>query len=143
MDVAVEQHAGGEEEQVAALLVATAGTLLESQGTGAPKAFVDALFGLTVPEDVVRYDAREVAALAEAAWGFLAERKPGASKIRLETPAAAGERLTVSIGAATTPDGLSTAAALLAASDAALYDAKLNGGDRVAAAPSAAAALGR
>jgi len=91
--MAVEQSAGREEEQVAALLVATAGTLLESQGTGAPKAFVDALFGLTVPEDVVRYDAREVAALAEAAWGFLAERKPGASKIRLEVPAAAGERL--------------------------------------------------
>src|SRR5438309_1147133 len=89
----VEQHAGREEEQVAALLVASAGALLESQGTGAPKAFVDALFGQTMPEDVVRYDGREVAALAEAAWAFLAERKPGAPKIRLESPAEAGERL--------------------------------------------------
>src|SRR5215510_9813723 len=91
--MAVEQHAGREEEQVAALLVAKAGTLLESQGTGAPKAFADALFGLSVPEDVVRYDVSEVAALAEAAWRFLAERKPGAPKIRLEAPAAAGEHL--------------------------------------------------
>src|SRR4051812_23139469 len=89
--MAVEQHAGREEEQVAALLVASAGALLESQGTGAPKAFVDALFGQTMPEDVVRYDGREVAALAEAAWAFLAERKPGAPKIRLESPADAGD----------------------------------------------------
>src|SRR5215470_2271194 len=91
--MAVEQHAGRDEEQVAALLVASAGALLESQGTGAPKAFVDALFGQTMPEDVVRYDGREVAALAEAAWAFLAERKPGAPKIRLESPAEAGEHL--------------------------------------------------
>jgi hypothetical protein len=46
-----------------------------------------------MPEDVVRYDGREVAALAEAAWAFLAERKPGAPKIRLESPTAAGEHL--------------------------------------------------
>ena len=91
--MAVEQHAGRDEERVAALLVASAGALLESQGTGAPKAFVDALFGQTMPEDVVRYDGREVAALAEAAWAFLAERKPGAPKIRLESPTAAGEHL--------------------------------------------------
>src|SRR5262249_48126442 len=90
---AMEQQVGREEEQVAALLVATAGTMLESQGTGAPKAFAEALFGLSVPEDVVRYDAHEVAALAEAAWGFLAERKAGAPKIRLDTPAATGEHL--------------------------------------------------
>src|SRR5262245_44941266 len=91
--MAVEQHAGREEEQVAALLVASAGALLESQGTGAPKSFADALFGQTMPEDVVRYDGAEVAALAEAAWAFLAERKPGAPKIRLENPAAPGAHL--------------------------------------------------
>src|SRR5437899_6046122 len=91
--MAMEQQAGREEEQVAALLVAEAGTMLESQGTGAPKAFAEALFGLSVPEDVVRYDAREVAALAEAAWGFLAERKAGAPKIRLGAFAATGEHL--------------------------------------------------
>ena len=64
------------------------------------------------------------------------------SEVSLRT-AAAGERITVSIGAATTRHGLSTAGALLAASDAALYDAKLNGGDQVAAAPSRVVALDR
>jgi GGDEF domain-containing protein len=47
----------------------------------------------------------------------------------------------VSVGAATTRDGRSTAAGLLAASDVALYEAKLHGGDRVAAAASGVPAL--
>ena len=64
------------------------------------------------------------------------------SEVGLRT-AADGEGITVSIGAATTRDGMSTAAALLAASDAALYDAKLNGGDQVAAAESEVPALER
>src|SRR5262245_5032966 len=95
-DMAVEHHASSEDERVAALLIATAAALLDSQRSGVPKAFVDALFGQTVPEDVVRYDAREVAALAQSAWSFLAERKPGAPKIRLEAPvngSVAGDRL--------------------------------------------------
>jgi diguanylate cyclase (GGDEF)-like protein len=55
------------------------------------------------------------------------------SEVSVRT-AAAGERITVSVGVATTRDGRGTGAALLAASDAALYDAKLDGGDRVSAA---------
>jgi PleD family two-component response regulator len=47
----------------------------------------------------------------------------------------------VSVGAATTHAGDGTAAALVAASDAALYDAKLRGGDRVAAVDPQARAL--
>jgi diguanylate cyclase (GGDEF)-like protein len=57
------------------------------------------------------------------------------SEVSLRT-AATGERITVSVGAATTHDGQGTATALLAASDAALYEAKLHGGDQVAAARS-------
>jgi diguanylate cyclase (GGDEF)-like protein len=64
------------------------------------------------------------------------------SEVSLRT-SANGEGITVSIGAATTRDGLSTAGALLAASDAALYDAKLNGGDQVATAESEVPALDR
>ena len=78
----VEQLASSEEERMAALLIATAAALLESQKSGIPKEFVDALFSQAVPEDVVRYDAREVAALAQAAWSFLAERKRGSPKLR-------------------------------------------------------------
>jgi glutamate dehydrogenase len=84
----VEQPASSEEEQMAALLVATAAALLDSQKSGVPKDFVEALFSHAVPEDVVRYDAREVATLAQASWSFLAERKRGAPKIRFEPPAA-------------------------------------------------------
>src|SRR5262249_36489138 len=51
-----------------------------------------------VPEDVVRYNAREVADLAESAWAFMAERQPGAPKVRFEQPTTTGERLkTVSV----------------------------------------------
>src|SRR5262245_25532482 len=91
--MAVEHHAKSEEEGVAALLVATAAALLEAEKSGIPKAFVDALFDHVAPEDVLRYDAREVAALARSAWSFLAERKLGAPKIRFEPAAAAGDRL--------------------------------------------------
>jgi len=92
--MAVEHLASSEEERVAALLIATAAALLDSQRSGVPKAFVDALFSPAVPEDVVRYDAREVAALAQAAWSYLSERKPGSLKIRFEAPEnGAGERL--------------------------------------------------
>jgi glutamate dehydrogenase len=91
---AAERASGGEEERVAALLVATARTLLDAKKAGIPAAFVDGFFARAVPEDLVRYDAREVAALAEAAWAFLAERKAGAPKIRFESPAApASDRL--------------------------------------------------
>lgn len=54
-----------------------------------------------------------------------------------------GEPITVSVGLATTRDGRSTSAALLEASDVALYEAKLNGGDQVATAGSEVVALDR
>ena len=89
-----DRVSSGEEERVAALLIATARALLDAKKAQIPAAFVDGLFARAVPEDLVRYDAREVAALAEAAWSFLGERKAGAPKIRLEPPATpAGDRL--------------------------------------------------
>ena len=47
----------------------------------------------------MRYDAAELAALARDAWAFFATRKPGAPKIRFESPdASLGERLkTISV----------------------------------------------
>ena len=64
------------------------------------------------------------------------------SEVSVRT-AAAGERITVSVGVATTRNGRTTAAELLAASDAALYAAKLDGGDRVSAAGPGVLALER
>jgi glutamate dehydrogenase len=89
---------GNEEDNVAGLLIAAAGTLLEAARSDVPREFVDGLFGLAVPEDVLGYNAREVIALAEAAWALMGERRPGAPKIRFEQPPAAGERLaTISV----------------------------------------------
>ena len=64
------------------------------------------------------------------------------SEVSVRT-AAAGERITVSVGVATTRNGRTTAVALLTAADAALYAAKLDGGDRVAAAGPEVLALER
>ena len=55
-------------------------TLLDAQRSRArPRASRGAVLR-AVPEDLMRYDARELAELAAAAWSFLAERKPGAPK---------------------------------------------------------------
>jgi glutamate dehydrogenase len=87
------------EEQGAALLIAVAQALLNEQRPDIPKDFVAALLGRAVPEDLVPYDGREIAALAEAAWSFLAERPLDRPKLRLESPSqGVGERLrTVSV----------------------------------------------
>ncbi|HLQ91040.1 MAG TPA: NAD-glutamate dehydrogenase [Xanthobacteraceae bacterium] len=89
---------GNEEDNVAGLLIAAAGTLLEASKSDIPRDFVNGLFGLAVPEDLVRYNAREVIALAETAWAFMAERRPGAPKVRFEQPSIASEQLkTISV----------------------------------------------
>ena len=82
------QHSvGTDEEHSAALLVAAAEALLTAQNPTVPSDFVAGLFDRAAPEDLVRYDGRDIAALAESAWAFLAERTPGAPKLRIATPA--------------------------------------------------------
>ena len=64
-----------------------------------PEDFVAALFANAVPEDLMRYDPRQLADLAADAWTLLSVRKPGMPKIRLETPGLPGhERLRVELG---------------------------------------------
>jgi glutamate dehydrogenase len=80
------------EQKDAASLIAAAEKLVAKDGP--PKEFVGGLFARAVPEDLIRYEPREIATLADAAWAFLAERTPGAPKVRVATPGtAAGERL--------------------------------------------------
>src|SRR5262249_12174099 len=93
-----DESPGGQDDGVAALLIAVAEAVLGSASSPLPKSFVTGLFARAVPEDVVRYNAREVADLAESAWAFMAERQPGAPKVRFEQPTTTGERLkTVSV----------------------------------------------
>ncbi|HUI11988.1 MAG TPA: NAD-glutamate dehydrogenase [Xanthobacteraceae bacterium] len=74
---------GNDGHAVAALLDAAA-ALLAKRKPGIPADFVTRLFGLAVPEDLDRYSAEVLADIAERSWMFLAERKPGAPKIRFE-----------------------------------------------------------
>src|SRR5262250_2351646 len=85
---------GTDEERAEAALIAAAGKILRSGNRDVPEDFVAALFAYAVPEDLMRYDPRQLAELAANAWSLLAVRKPGVPKIRLEPFDLAGhERL--------------------------------------------------
>src|SRR5262245_5143974 len=89
----MQYSVGTDEEHSAALLVAAAEALLTAQDPKVPSDFVAGLFGRAAPEDLVRYDGRDIAALGESAWAFLAQRTPGHPKLRVATIANAGELL--------------------------------------------------
>jgi glutamate dehydrogenase len=83
-----------EEEDAARRLLHEAGAVLRSHVSDVPQDFVAQLFGGAAPEDLVHYEAAEIAEIAEATWGFLAERQPQTRKIRIGRPRpASGARL--------------------------------------------------
>ena len=77
---------GTEEERAAQRLIDQMGTILTGLRDDMPAGFAASLLARAAPEDLIAYEARELAALAEEAWAFLFDRKPGAPKIRLESP---------------------------------------------------------
>src|SRR3954454_11588284 len=89
------EHSPAVKEKDAGALVATAEDALSSRKKAPPNEFVRALLAGAVPEDLLRYEARELAELCEAAWTFLAERKPERPKIRIANPdsVAGGDQL--------------------------------------------------
>ncbi len=95
-----------EEEGLAHDTMAQAGQMLHGRRQDIPAAFVTQLYGRTVPEDVVRYDPVELAALAERAFDFLRTRAPGEPKIRCETVRLheSGERKLVTVVEAVNDD---------------------------------------
>src|SRR3954470_5417475 len=80
----VRPQFGSDEESAARRLIEQAGTILKGLRGDMPESFASALFAGATPEDLVRYEPRELAELAEAAWLFLQERKPGKPKVRFE-----------------------------------------------------------
>src|SRR5687767_1487937 len=85
---------GGNEENGTALLIAVADAVLRRENEAIPKDFAAGLFDHVAAEDLVLYDGREIAVLAELAWAYLGERTPGVPKLRIATPEVAGsERL--------------------------------------------------
>ena len=90
---------GNEEERAARALIEQAGKALGRRRPEIPATFVAQLYGRSVPEDLVRYGADDIAALAEHAYEFIVEREPGAPKIRCETVplTASGDRKSISV----------------------------------------------
>ncbi|MCC6887091.1 MAG: NAD-glutamate dehydrogenase [Hyphomicrobiales bacterium] len=89
----MQHSAGSDEERSAALLVAAAEALLTAQNPTVPSEFISGLFGRAAPEDLIRYDGRELAALTQSAWAYLAQRAPGTPKIRITSPPGDSELL--------------------------------------------------
>ena len=77
---------GTDEERAEQALVAAAGKLVRSTNSTVPGDFAPALLARAVPEDLMRYDARELAELAADAWALLATRKPATSNVRYASP---------------------------------------------------------
>ena len=75
--MAVPGLVGTEEERAARRLIELTTTILTGLRDDMPAGFAPALFGRAAPEDLTAYEARELAALAEEAWAFLSDRKPG------------------------------------------------------------------
>jgi glutamate dehydrogenase len=80
----IQESFGTDEERAARRLIDQAGAILKGL-LDIPQSFAPLLFARVSPEDIVRYEARELAELSEAAWLFLQERRPGAPKVRLES----------------------------------------------------------
>jgi glutamate dehydrogenase len=91
---AVEPSIVNAEERVARVLLPKAGAILREHAPDAPVDFAARLFAGAAAEDLVRYEAAELAEIAAESWRFLAERKPRTAKIRVTTaPPADGPRL--------------------------------------------------
>ncbi len=79
-----------EDDRDARRLLDAAGKLMGD----VPTAFAKILFARTAPEDLLVYEAAEIAHLARETWAFLGVRKPGQQKVRVVSPpASAGEKL--------------------------------------------------
>ena len=85
--------AHSDEERAAHELLAAAAKVLADDRHEVPAEFVTLLFERALPEDLMRYDAREIAVLAAEAWTLFGERQPGTPRLRLATPVAGDKRL--------------------------------------------------
>jgi glutamate dehydrogenase len=87
----VAQLAHVDERHAEEALIAAAEKLVRGAKADIPDDFVAALFAHAVPEDLMHYDARQLAVLAAATWSLLAVRRTGTPLIRLGTPVPAAD----------------------------------------------------
>jgi glutamate dehydrogenase len=74
-----------DEDRAVRRLIEQAQIIIKSSRGDVPDSFLPLMFAGVSAEDLVRYEAREIAELAEAAWQFLQQRKAGVPKIRFES----------------------------------------------------------
>ena len=79
------ERAVRDDDSAATAVIDNAAAVLVARRADIPASFVAHIFARAVPEDVVRYGAADLAMLAERAYDFLADRQPGAPKLRCET----------------------------------------------------------
>ncbi len=82
--MAVQNIPRAELDHVNIPVVGAAAAVLGKRKPDIPNDFVAELFGLAVPDDLVRYGPEQLAAIAEQSWSFLAERKADTAKIRFD-----------------------------------------------------------
>ncbi|HMA71189.1 MAG TPA: NAD-glutamate dehydrogenase [Xanthobacteraceae bacterium] len=83
-----------EDERAARQLLEDAVTIFQGRTANAPPDFVMQMFARTAPEDLVRYDASEIAEITAGTWRFLGERQPHIPKIQVgSTQSTPGQRL--------------------------------------------------
>jgi glutamate dehydrogenase len=75
-----------EDARGAAAIIDQAGIILRGTEESVPADYVADLFGRADPEDLVAYDARDLASLAAQSYAAFATRPPGQSAIRLFDP---------------------------------------------------------
>jgi glutamate dehydrogenase len=84
--LALEALLDTEQERAARRLIEEAAMILTGRRRDMPEGFAAQIFARAAPEDLARYEPREIAALAEDAWLFLKERSPGTAKVRVRSP---------------------------------------------------------
>jgi glutamate dehydrogenase len=93
-ETAAELATASADERAARALLAQAGAILHERAADVPDDFAAQLLGRAAAEDLIRYEAAELADIAASTWRFLAERKPRTAKIRVTTaPPEDGPRL--------------------------------------------------
>ena len=85
--MAVQALIGTEDERAGRRLIEQMSTILTGLRDDVTAGFAACLFGRAPAEDLLGYEARELAALAEDAWALLSDRKPGAPKIGFDSRA--------------------------------------------------------
>ena len=83
--MAAKPTSAARKERAAGRLIEQMSTVIKGQRDDMPDGFAAALFSRAAPEDLLAYEPRELAALAEDAWSFAMVRQPGKPKIRVES----------------------------------------------------------